>query len=622
MPAEPTPRTTLTQIGGWKLGRTLGRGAYAHVRLATHPNGHQAACKILPALHRPRSSGKQVSWDETIDAVEAHKEVVLLKALCGVGLQGIVGLEGVMEEGGWTYVFLTLYSCSLSSHKVPWTHRRLVTFFRRLLLVVHALHELSISHEDIKRSNVLVDEKGMPVLVDFGFSHFRPYGGKVKSAGGTLDYSSPEKTADILYDPKANDVWSLGILLTKLLQMEHPFADPSGEDTSTTIKRRIIFGDSYFDWRPEDLVSDGLASVIYGMLEPDPRKRWTIPKILQHPWLKPFHREPPLFRAPPWDRPRLDKIPESVIQDLCFLSYVSEDFRLCQTSKEIQRRLRSNEDCWEKHWARMLSAWRRIAELDWEDIPTAITPPKVRSVSSRNVKTKAGDRIPDRALREIHLSPNPHNLKPKLAGKKVQKENEPPNVPKRSRIYGMKSKEESTRKLGPAFDVEQIYHDDADEQTVASAAATKSTETAPTSLNQTRKAPPAAKTRKIAGKTVVRSNTTDLITFSSDDDSATKVAVRPALAPRRVTRVTAGTTKENPIELESSASNAIAQSSERGPAAKRGASMTKVERAKVITGSGAHPYEKRKGVPKTANAKPLRRSARLQEGQAAKVSRA
>ena len=70
------------------------------MRLATHLNGHKAACKILPALHRPL--GLPATWDETVDAVEAHKEVVLLKALWGAGLEGIVGLEGVIQEGGWT----------------------------------------------------------------------------------------------------------------------------------------------------------------------------------------------------------------------------------------------------------------------------------------------------------------------------------------------------------------------------------------------------------------------------------------------------------------------------------------------------------------------------------------
>lgn len=70
------------------------------MRLATHESGHRAACKILPALHHdPRV---RVTWDQTIDAVEAHKEVVLLKALYGAGVKGVVGLESVIEEGGWT----------------------------------------------------------------------------------------------------------------------------------------------------------------------------------------------------------------------------------------------------------------------------------------------------------------------------------------------------------------------------------------------------------------------------------------------------------------------------------------------------------------------------------------
>jgi len=43
-----------------------------------------------------------MSTDEMMDAIEAHKEVVLLKALWGSGIKGIVGLEGVIEEGGWT----------------------------------------------------------------------------------------------------------------------------------------------------------------------------------------------------------------------------------------------------------------------------------------------------------------------------------------------------------------------------------------------------------------------------------------------------------------------------------------------------------------------------------------
>ena len=91
------------------------------------------------------------------------------------------------------YIFLTLHNASASHIKKRLKVSELIYFFRQLLRTVHALHVLSVSHEDIKRSNILFSKSGSPVLVDFGFSHFKSDGGKVKSAGGTLDYSSPEK---------------------------------------------------------------------------------------------------------------------------------------------------------------------------------------------------------------------------------------------------------------------------------------------------------------------------------------------------------------------------------------------------------------------------------------------
>lgn len=90
-------------------------------------------------------------------------------------------------------MFLTLFSRSVSSSDRPWERHHLVPFYRQLLFTVKSLHALDISHEDIKRSNILIGKNNTPVLVDFGFGHFNPNRLYVKSAGGTLDYTSPEK---------------------------------------------------------------------------------------------------------------------------------------------------------------------------------------------------------------------------------------------------------------------------------------------------------------------------------------------------------------------------------------------------------------------------------------------
>ena len=43
-----------------------------------------------------------MTWDQSVDAMEAHKEVVLLKALSGLKMPGVVELEGIVERDGWT----------------------------------------------------------------------------------------------------------------------------------------------------------------------------------------------------------------------------------------------------------------------------------------------------------------------------------------------------------------------------------------------------------------------------------------------------------------------------------------------------------------------------------------
>ena len=93
----------------------------------------------------------------------------------------------------YSYIFLSLYPKSASS--VNFHDRNiLVPFFRRVCYAVAGLHALEISHEDLKRSNILVTHRMEPILADFGFSHLSPDHAPVKSLGGTADYSSPEKT--------------------------------------------------------------------------------------------------------------------------------------------------------------------------------------------------------------------------------------------------------------------------------------------------------------------------------------------------------------------------------------------------------------------------------------------
>ena len=53
-------------------------------------------------------------------------------------------------------------------------------------------HDNSICHRDIKLENVLLNDKGIPKLIDFGFSTCIPNNMKYKMFCGTPSYMSPE----------------------------------------------------------------------------------------------------------------------------------------------------------------------------------------------------------------------------------------------------------------------------------------------------------------------------------------------------------------------------------------------------------------------------------------------
>lgn len=156
---------------------------------------------------------------------------------------------------------------------MPTTERDVIVLFRRLLRTFHALHELGVSHEDVKRSNILVE--GLhPILADFGFSLFSPDGEMVLSAGGTPLYSSPEKLKGGAYDPCASDVWSLGLLLLKMLRVKHPYFTVGDDQGTRVVEDAIIRDEAGWDWLPDGRARFG--ELMRGMLAYNPVERWTV----------------------------------------------------------------------------------------------------------------------------------------------------------------------------------------------------------------------------------------------------------------------------------------------------------------------------------------------------------
>lgn len=95
---------------------------------------------------------------------------------------------------------------------------------------------------------------------------------------GTPAYIAPEILRDRGYTGFAADYWSAGVVLYSMLYGTVPFKANNMSDLhKLIIKARYTLKDD---------ISAEARSLIKGMLEKDPKKRFNAEKILAHDWFK------------------------------------------------------------------------------------------------------------------------------------------------------------------------------------------------------------------------------------------------------------------------------------------------------------------------------------------------
>ena len=134
-------------------------------------------------------------------------------------------------------------------------------------------HRLGLLHLDLKPANVLLDERGEPLIADFGLARQMDDHGGVfaQEVSGTPAYMAPEQILIKQYRlTRATDIYALGAMMYRCLTG----ASPHGEGSSDELIRRAAAGRIRPPRELVPAISRDLAAVCMKCLELQPTDRY------------------------------------------------------------------------------------------------------------------------------------------------------------------------------------------------------------------------------------------------------------------------------------------------------------------------------------------------------------
>ncbi|KAF9680580.1 hypothetical protein SADUNF_Sadunf06G0136600 [Salix dunnii] len=257
-------------LGKYKVGRTIGEGTFAKVKLAVDTtNGHNVAIKIMDKNMVMESDLKnQVQREIRTMKLLHHPNIVRIHEVIGTKTKIYMVMEYI--SGGQLADKLSY------ANKLDESEARKI--FHQLIDAVDYCHTRGVYHRDLKPENLLLDGKGNLKVSDFGLSAFHKPASMLTTACGSPCYVAPELIANKGYEGAAADVWSCGIILFELLSGYLPF----DERNLIMLYKKI----STAQYTCPQWFTESQKKLISRILNPNPRKRITISEIIEDEWFQ------------------------------------------------------------------------------------------------------------------------------------------------------------------------------------------------------------------------------------------------------------------------------------------------------------------------------------------------
>jgi eukaryotic-like serine/threonine-protein kinase len=215
-------------IGKYKILQTIGSGGFGTVYLAEDTwidkkvalkVPHKQSVDFGELLREPRLLAS-LNHPNIVTILTAEKQenvfFIVMEFVPGETLEAIVAREGALDLAR-----ALDYTCQICN------------------AVDHA-HRHGVLHRDLRPSNVLVAERGLCKVADFGTSRFLEI-----AAHGTTVIGSPPYMAPEQFHGKAvfaSDLYSIGVTMYQMLTGVLPYDTPSPADLARLMRGELLTG--------------------------------------------------------------------------------------------------------------------------------------------------------------------------------------------------------------------------------------------------------------------------------------------------------------------------------------------------------------------------------------------
>jgi serine/threonine protein kinase/tetratricopeptide (TPR) repeat protein len=263
-------------VSHYRVQRQLGVGGMGEVYLAEDLRlGRQVALKFLPASYQ-------------YDSERRNRFLKEARAASALRSPNIAAIYDIGEHDGAMFIAMEYVEGEVLSQRID---RRtlptsdVISISMQIADALYEAHALGIIHRDVKSSNLIVTERGLVKMLDFGLAKMIQGGGSMIESTdptvaiggqtavgvvmGTVSYMSPEQALGRDLDQRS-DIFSHGVVIYEMLTGKLPFEGASATEIIDCIlhKEPIAIARFNYDVPPE------LERIVRKCMEKDRDRRY------------------------------------------------------------------------------------------------------------------------------------------------------------------------------------------------------------------------------------------------------------------------------------------------------------------------------------------------------------